>query len=474
MRHAIPAVAAAVCVAGAGAATFVAVGAQPETHRPVARSQTVDVSRSALACPGVPARGGDVRRLTVMPGPPSGTAAGRARVTVVGLGDRPEARWTSDDPRRGTTLTWPGNIAGAATVATGAPAPDIGAARIDRYDTDARTGLAVAPCRAAGEDAWLTGVSTSVGTSSALVLANPGRATAVVDLRFFGPRGEVDSVGARGIAVAGGTQQVLPLPGYAPGQEYLTVHAHVTSGQLGVAAFGARSSGLVSSGAEWVPSGQPPATSRTVGPIGSHVDEQTLVIANPGDRQALVRIEAVGADGTFAPSGLTRVDVPPRSVVSRDVVEVLDGGAGAFRLTSDQPVTGAVVADAPSGGRDHTVVGSLPPLTGPASFPVGADTGIELAASSSSDDPAVVAVTARAGDGTALAQQRIDVEPATTRTWQVPDRMTRSRVSYVTVETAEGPAPRVAVSYDAPDEVASLPLVSGSGRVLRPGVLPAG
>ena len=106
--------------------------------------------------------------------------------------------------------------AGVSVVAGGALAPGVSAAQLSTYSTERVTGMAAAPCVLPQSDWWFQAVDTSVGVTSILVLTNPSPAVSVVDLRFLGPDGRVDALGASGIAVAPRSQLVLGLARFAP------------------------------------------------------------------------------------------------------------------------------------------------------------------------------------------------------------------------------------------------------------------
>lgn len=91
----------------------------------------------------------------------------------------------------------------------------------------------------------------------------------------------------------------------------------------------------------------------------------------PGNRPALVQVQVVTTEGTYAPKGENALRVPPGTVTSTGLADALSGRAGAIRLTSNVPVT-ASVAVSSNGGLAY--VSAVPPLGGSA---VVADNGLE-------------------------------------------------------------------------------------------------
>src|SRR5262249_36714191 len=142
--------------------------------------------------------------------------------------------------------------------AAGGLAPGAFGAQQTVADHREDVGIAVASCEPTADDWWFTGAETSVGATSRLVLTNPAPAVSVVDLRFYGPRGVVAAVGARGLPVAPKSQRSIDLARFAPGLDAVTVHVKATRGRVAAAIQTSRVTGITSAGTEWLaPSEQP-------------------------------------------------------------------------------------------------------------------------------------------------------------------------------------------------------------------------
>ena len=72
----------------------------------------------------------------------------------------------------------------------------------------------------------------------------------------------------------------------------------------------------------------------------------------------------LGLQGPYAPTGAETVEVAPESSATVDLAPGLAGEAGAVKLTSDQPVTGAVVSTSRRSGAqaDLAIQSAAAPL----------------------------------------------------------------------------------------------------------------
>ena len=88
------------------------------------------------------------------------------------------------------------------------------------------------------------------------------------------------------------------------------------------------------------------------------------MVTNPGAERATVQVQVLGLQGPFAPAGAETVEVAPESTAAVDLAPGLPGEAGAIKLTSDQPVTGAVVSTSRRAAprTDLAVQSAAPPL----------------------------------------------------------------------------------------------------------------
>lgn len=209
-----------------------------------------------------------------------------------------------------------------------------------RADGGDLRGLVAAPCRAAVNEAWLVGGSTTLGSSARLVLQNPGSTAAQVSVQVWGPGGPVELAGAAEYVVPAGSERAVLLEGAAAEQPRIVVHV-VASGGL-VAAYVQDSAlrGLTPAGADDVVPGTAPSPRQVV--PGVSVGDST----RDGADVAVLRLLAPEEAGTaqvhvLGPNG--EVSFPGGTDVSLEAGAVIDlplGGlpAGSYTLVVDADV----------------------------------------------------------------------------------------------------------------------------------------
>ena len=116
---------------------------------------------------------------------------------------------------------------------------------------------AVGACAAPRSSWWFTGLGADLDHSSQLVLTNLDPGPSVVDVNVFGPDGEIDTVGTRGITVRPGEATTFSLADVAPQTTELVVNVQASRGRIAVAASDRYAAGAGGPGRfEWV--GGPP------------------------------------------------------------------------------------------------------------------------------------------------------------------------------------------------------------------------
>ncbi|WP_250448148.1 DUF5719 family protein, partial [Actinotalea sp. C106] len=247
----------------------------------------------------------------------------------------------------------------------GGPAWDAGAVTATTIEGDLR-GLAAAPCQRPATDVWLVGGSTALGSSSRLVLQNPGRTAATVQLDLWGPAGQAEVAGSPEYLVPPTSERVVLLEGVAAEQRRVVVHLTASGGLVTAYLQDSEVRGLVPAGVDHVSAGQAPALRQVVPGIAvtdselDGTDTAQLRLLAPGETGTSARVTFLGPDGVAELPGTDQVDL--------DAGEVLDlplGGLPAGRYTAvvqaDEPVvTGALVTRGESAGR--TAVDADDPL----------------------------------------------------------------------------------------------------------------
>lgn len=331
-----------------------------------------------------------------------------------------------------------------------------------RSDTGDGT-AAVARCDSPRARWWFTGAAATLTHTSELVVANLDPGAAVVDVRVLGPDGEVETLGTRGITVPPLSSTVLELTELAPQGEHLAVNVVASRGRVVAAVSDSYAPAFGSEpGTEWLP--DQAAASRVVRLAGlpRRADEHVLVVANPSGREALVAVEVSGKSGSFTPTDVAQVRVPPGAVVSTPVTEVVPAGAAAVTLRSPVPVTATVRSTA---GGDTSYAGSVRALAGPAVAPVPdrLRSSVQLTGGEQGGTAGIVAYDAA---GAQVDATTLRLDPGATGAWSPA-----GRAAYVVVEPRDG---RVhgAVTYAGDAGLSQVSLRPVLVRVTRPAVRP--
>lgn len=342
------------------------------------------------------------------------------------------------------------------------------AAGLFGFRTDRRSGAtaasAVGACVAPRASWWFTGAGADLDHSSELVLTNLDPGPAVVDLNVYGPDGEVDTIGTRGITVAPGGTTTLSLADVAPQSPELMVNVEASRGRVAVAAsdrYAVRPAAPV--GFSWLGDATAPSRRVRLAGVPSAAASSTLVVGNPGDSEALVQVEVAGRNGSFTPTELEDLSVAPGSVETLDLTDVLpEKEAVALRVRAQVPVLASLRA---ATRNDVTYADVATPLTGPAVAPVltGARTTLQLTAGA---EPATAAVEGFDDAGKSTGSDELSIDATATTTWR-PARGT----AYVEVRPTGGAVFGAAV-YDQGAGLASSTLETVPIRVRLPEVVP--
>ena len=414
-------------VALAGLLLAAASWVETEPEQP-AQPTTVAVDRTTAACLG--SRASESAEVFTVAAPLQSEVAdaGEDGTLEVGSGDEPDREVESGD--RGALRTLEAPTAGAALVVTATGEPAVGRAtfQVDRSPDDALVG--VQECLPPRARWWFTGGGAGLDHRSRLVMANVDPGPAVVDVVVHGPDGVVDSVDTRGITIAPGDVRTIDLVEVAPQTEELAVHVEASRGRVvaGLAdAFA--TSPAATPGHEWVPVQPEAARVVRLAPLPRRAERRTLVLANPTDREALVDVEVSGEGGAFAPTDVAQVRVPPGSVVSADLDQVVGDDASAVVLRSPVPVTATVRSAV---GADVSYAAAVPVLTGPAVAVLAGGTRADIHLTAG-DDAATATVTAYTADGGEVESVELELPPTATLAWS-PE----GAADYVVVTPGEG------------------------------------
>ncbi len=453
---------AAIVLTAAGSSSLDAIDRTPSI---------VPATTAQLSCPQARMLG---TRSDVIAVAPPGSAAAQApgSIAVAPLSAESRTPLATGDTVGVPITSRLGPAAGSAVAVTasGGLAPGAFAAqRVIR--TGSRTsGSAVASCVPSADGWWFTGIDTNVGSTAQLVLSNPSPAVAVVDLVFYGPKGLVNAVGARGIPVAPQSRSSLDLARFAPGLDAVTLEVRATRGRVAAAVGVSRLEGSTPGGYEWIAPSQPPSEDVLVNPGDSGAGGQRLVLTNTTGRGLLVTAEVLDASGPFTPKGLSDVRIRPGHTVVRDVSDSTGSAAAAVHVTTDGDITAALVSESTGAPVDFSTSSDSPPLVDPAVVPLFEGLRVTLAFATVEDGGGAVQVQAYDAQGAEVGQPaRVPIKSGTTRVWPGP---VPPQAAYLSVSVSDGSAVRGQATYHSRQGQSAIPLVSGVWTITRPAVRP--
>src|SRR6476620_2497209 len=354
--HLIPAGVVLVALGAIGGAAQ--LGHPAATPRPAsspAAIRQVPVTAAARACP--PAPGGAAAPVALLAGgaaaggtgatgqgqveltalPPAGVpvhaaAAVRAQspgaLSVLTL---PAAKATGKQATTQAAQGW--SVAGGGAMAQGLEA-----------ELTQDSGLASVRCAEPGSDLWFIGPGQQNGGSQVQVdLMNVDSTAASVDVSVINDGGQVQAGGDNGITVPPHQTVTESLSSVARGSSVLAIEVHTSIGRF-AAAVSAESHGVTG----WLPGTAAPSTRLVIPGVPPSGSTAGLFLANPGNSTAHVTVTAITPQGHIRPFGSESVDLPGQSA-SYLALSPLGGTTAALQITSNVPVTGAVVVPGSSG-----------------------------------------------------------------------------------------------------------------------------
>ncbi|GAB4083692.1 hypothetical protein GCM10028784_03220 [Myceligenerans cantabricum] len=297
----------------------------------------------AQHAPGGTADTTPARAVTVAPGPTTLVCPAPASLVQEDVGDDQFDATPVDTESSVTVAAEATDVAGldgqeapddAASVLRAEPGAVAAATATSVTTAGDLRGLVAGACRAPAIEHWLAGGSTDVGSSSRLVLQNPGRTAASVSLAAWGPSGPVTLGGQAVVVVPPGEQVSTTLEAIAPGQRRLVVHAVSQGARVHASVQHHRLDGLVPQGADLVTGGAAPAPAVAVAGMvsrGESVEDPyapALRLLAPGERDGSARVSVYGEDGREWLRGLDDVEL-----AAGTVTDVPLGGLPAGRYT---------------------------------------------------------------------------------------------------------------------------------------------
>ncbi len=309
-RFLAPVVAAAVIVV---AAVVPSVSRDADERSP----ETLDVDATTYTCPS-----GD--GLSVLAGQvsPGDSVSARALPDDAEIADleNPAAWRAAGSAGEAVAVTQTGSGSGAAGFVTG-------------NADGSGDGLVVAPCATRADDDWFTGLGAVDGHDSQLVIVNPGDGPAVVRLSAWGESGALAIAGDDTITLDAGEVRRVAASDLAAAETTMAVRVQRLRGEATAQVLDAGSSDV--RGSELMTASAAPAREVVVASADGE-GARALLMTNPGEETANVRVSALGADnGTYVLEGLDDVPVEPGTVARVDLPAV----DAPLLVSADQPVT---------------------------------------------------------------------------------------------------------------------------------------
>jgi Family of unknown function (DUF5719) len=407
--------------------------------------------------------------------PLSATARARTEVSAVAIREAPDrpgslSASTLDTKSVKLKLNEPGKgadpfrtNASIVIAADGAMATASSAVIVDDVTGGNEAGLKAAPCLAPATAHWFSGLGATDEDRTDLILSNPDDAQAQVDLRYYGRSGRIPVPGSPGLVIRGHDSHTVSLADLR-GESPVSVAIQASQGRVTAVAKRTQTRQIKPAGVDWqVPSVSP---SRVVVIPGVPADEggRQLVVTNPNNSRATVAVQVLGFQGPYAPSGAASVDVPPEGTASVNLEPGLAGEAAGIKLTSDVPVTGAVIATSRRGGKgtDLAVQSAAAPLigTGVSALATTNVADSELIISNGGDSDAQVTFEVFSYDGVRLRTDDVVLAANSTAT----RRLNSPAPSYVVVNVPDDSSVVAGVVLTQPDRdvagLATIPLSS--------------
>ena len=400
--------------------------------------------------------------VVVASGPTDTTTEDPTGRVTLGLLGQDQTGITVDRQGRGATqdaVAAPVLLRAGGTIATTA----VGAV-LSESDDGPEAGLEAAPCLVPSTSAWLPGIASGTSDRTELVLSNPDDAEATVDLTFYGRNGRVAVPGSSGSDVPARSSRSISLSGLVDAEGPLTVSVQATTGRVAAAARRIRTTGDQAAGADWIVPAAAPATSVVVPAVPGDEGTRELVVTNPGEVRTTVNVSVLGLQGPFAPAGAETIDLGPQSSGTLALADGLAQTGSGVALTSDRPVTAAVVSTSARADAqpDIAVQPASPALvrTGVSAVATTRDVDAELVVSNAASSDVSVHFSVRSLQGVELRAGDILLAAGGSAT----RRLASPAPSYVVVQVPDGSSVTGGVDLVQPDGdvagLASIPLVS--------------
>jgi hypothetical protein len=262
------------------------------------------------------------------------------------------------------------NKDGLVVAATGDLSAGLEVEQITRGEDGLDRGLAGLRCTPPSADIWFAGGSTMLGNESVLVLANVDDTPATLDIDIYSSKGPVDARGGQGLVIPPHFRDVVRLDTLAPDRDLLGIHVKSTRGRVAAGLRHGLKTVTSPGGIDWVPQTAAPARQVVVPGFAQGPGLRLLLITNPGQDDATVKVTVTTRDAQFVPVGDDAITVPAGTTLPVRLDAPALESALAATVTSDgAPVfAGGLVKDGQAGSPigEFSYTGGAQPLSGPA------------------------------------------------------------------------------------------------------------
>ncbi len=328
--------------------------------------------------------------------------------------------------------------------------------------TDA--GLAAAPCLTPATSAWFSGLGAEESDRTELILTNPDDTQAQVDLKFYGSQGRVVVPGSPGLVVDAHASRTVSLSSIVEVTGPLGLSVEASQGRVSAVARRLQSKDLDPAGVDWAVPTAGPSTTVLIPAVPGDAGARRLVVTNPSEDRATVSVSVLGLQGAYVPTGADRLEVPAESSTVVSLDQAMAGEAGSVMLTSDRPVTAAVVSNSQVEGAstDVAVQSGASPLVGSGVSAIATSSGTdsELVVSNAGADDVSLDFEVLSYDGVSLRKDALVLVPGSTAT----RRLKAEGPAYVVVSVPRGASVIGGIVLTGNGEdiagLATLPLVS--------------
>ena len=331
-----------------------------------------------------------------------------------------------------------------------------------------RASLSAAPCLPPATLHWFSGLGATDDDLTELILTNPDDAQALVDLWFYGPKGRLVGPGSTGLEIGAHESRRISVSTQVPAEGPISLAIHATQGRVTAIAKRTQTVQGKPAGIDWQVPSASPSNVIVIPGIPGQAGRRQLLVTNPGESSARVGVQVLGYQGPYEPSGASLLDVPPQSTatVSLEGRQGLDEVPASIKLTSNVPVTGAVVSTSQRRAvkSDLAVQAASVPLIGTGVSAVAtsemADVS-ELIVSNAADTDVQATFEVHSYDGVMLKTDNILLGPNSTASRQLKS----TPPSYVVVKVPNGSSVFGGLVLTQPDSrevagLATIPLVS--------------